>query len=62
MSDYKSILYEEKGPVRLITLNRPEALNAIGAGRSRMVLVVGVEKMTALSSAPTILSRRTNLA
>ncbi len=28
-----------------------EALNAIGAGRSRMVLVVGVEKMTALSSA-----------
>ncbi|MDP7532451.1 MAG: enoyl-CoA hydratase/isomerase family protein [SAR202 cluster bacterium] len=32
MSDYKSILYEEKGPVRLITLNRPEALNAIGEG------------------------------
>ena len=30
--EYKSILYEEKGPVRLITLNRPEALNAIGEG------------------------------
>ncbi|MDP7414175.1 MAG: enoyl-CoA hydratase/isomerase family protein [SAR202 cluster bacterium] len=25
-------LYEEKGPVRLITLNRPEALNSIGEG------------------------------
>lgn len=32
MPDYKSILYEEKGPVRLITLNRPEVLNAIGEG------------------------------
>ncbi|HAL49373.1 MAG: enoyl-CoA hydratase/isomerase family protein [SAR202 cluster bacterium] len=32
MPDYKSILYEEKGSVRLITLNRPEALNAIGEG------------------------------
>lgn len=32
MPDYKSIIYEEKGPVRLITLNRPQALNAIGDG------------------------------
>ena len=32
MAEYKSILYEEKGPVRLITLNRPEVLNAIGEG------------------------------
>ena len=32
MADYKSILYEHHGPVRLITLNRPEVLNAIGEG------------------------------
>ena len=32
MADYKSILYEHHGPVRLITLNRPEVLNAIGQG------------------------------
>lgn len=32
MTEYKSILYEERGPVRLITLNRPQVLNAIGDG------------------------------
>ena len=32
MTEYKSILYEDKGPVRLITLNRPQVLNAIGDG------------------------------
>ena len=32
MPDYKSILFEERGPVRLITLNRPDLLNAIGDG------------------------------
>lgn len=29
MQTYKSILYEHKGPVRLITLNRPEVINSI---------------------------------
>lgn len=32
MQEYKSILYEKRGPVRLITLNRPDVLNAIGDG------------------------------
>ena len=32
MPEYKSILFEERGPIRLITLNRPNVLNAIGEG------------------------------
>lgn len=32
MADFQEIRYEAKGPVRLITLNRPEVLNAISEG------------------------------
>ena len=37
MADYKSILYETHGPIRLITLNRPQTLNAIGDGMEEEV-------------------------
>ena len=37
MAEYKSILYETHGPIRLITLNRPEVLNAIGDGMEEEV-------------------------
>ena len=35
MSDYSQILYERRGPVTLITINRPERMNAIGPVVSR---------------------------
>ena len=39
MTEVSSIvLYEERGPVALITLNRPEALNAFGEGMGRDIL------------------------
>ena len=39
MTEVSSIvLYEERGPVALITLNRPEALNAFGEGIGREIL------------------------
>ena len=37
MAEYKSILYETHGPIRLITLNRPQTLNAIGEGMEEEV-------------------------
>ncbi len=37
MAEYKTILYETHGPIRLITLNRPQALNAIGEGMEEEV-------------------------
>ena len=37
MAEYKSILYETHGPIRLITLNRPQTLNAIGDGMEEEV-------------------------
>jgi enoyl-CoA hydratase len=35
VSDYSQILYERRGPVTLITINRPERMNAIGPVVSR---------------------------
>jgi enoyl-CoA hydratase/carnithine racemase len=35
MSDYSQILFERRGPVTLITINRPERMNAIGPVVSR---------------------------
>ena len=29
MSEYQTILVEQRGPVTLVTLNRPQALNAL---------------------------------
>ena len=31
MSDYKTILVEQRGAVTLVTLNRPQALNALNS-------------------------------
>jgi Enoyl-CoA hydratase/isomerase len=30
MSDYEHLIYEQRGPVTVITINRPERMNAIG--------------------------------
>jgi enoyl-CoA hydratase len=30
MSDYEHLIYEQRGPVTIITINRPERMNAIG--------------------------------
>ena len=35
MNDYSQILFERRGPVTLITINRPERMNAIGPVVSR---------------------------
>ena len=29
MADYETLLIEDRGPVRIITVNRPEVLNAL---------------------------------
>ena len=31
MAEYQTLLVEQRGPVTLVTLNRPEALNALNA-------------------------------
>ena len=33
MSDYETILVEQQGAVTLVTLNRPQALNALNSDR-----------------------------
>jgi len=35
--DYENILYERRGPVAIVTLNRPQALNALSVGLIRDV-------------------------
>ncbi len=30
MTDYAHLIYEQRGPVTIITINRPERMNAIG--------------------------------
>jgi hypothetical protein len=30
MSDYEHLIYEQRGPVTIITINRPDRMNAIG--------------------------------
>ena len=32
MSEYETILVEQRGAVTLVTLNRPQALNALNSG------------------------------
>jgi enoyl-CoA hydratase/carnithine racemase len=38
MSDYQHLLYEQRGPVTLITINRPERMNAIGPQTHRELI------------------------
>lgn len=38
MSDYEQVLFERRGPVTLITINRPERMNAIGPVVSRELI------------------------
>ena len=30
MTDYEHLIYQQRGPVTIITINRPERMNAIG--------------------------------
>jgi enoyl-CoA hydratase len=38
MSDYEHLLYEQRGPVTIITINRPERMNAIGPQTHRELI------------------------
>jgi enoyl-CoA hydratase/carnithine racemase len=38
MSGYEEILFEQRGPVTLITLNRPQRMNAIGPATARELI------------------------
>ena len=39
MSDYEHLRYEQDGPVTIITIDRPERMNAIGPGLARELVV-----------------------
>ena len=38
MSDYEHLIYEQRGPVTIITINRPERMNAIGPQTHRELI------------------------
>jgi enoyl-CoA hydratase len=38
MSDYAHLIYEQRGPVTIITINRPERMNAIGPQTHRELI------------------------
>ena len=38
MSDYEHLIYEQRGPVAIITINRPERMNAIGPQTHRELI------------------------
>lgn len=38
MSDYEHLIYEQRGPVTTITINRPERMNAIGPQTHRELI------------------------
>ena len=38
MSDYGHLIYQQRGPVTLITINRPERMNAIGPQTHRELI------------------------
>ena len=40
MSDYETVLVEKKGAVTLVTLNRPQALNALNSAVLRELIAV----------------------
>ncbi len=47
MSAYEHLVYEQRGPVTVITINRPERMNAIGPQTHRELIDAGA------ASAPT---------
>ena len=38
VSDYEHLIYEQRGPVTIITINRPERMNAIGPQTHRELI------------------------
>jgi len=38
MTDYEHLIYQQRGPVTIITINRPERMNAIGPQTHRELI------------------------
>jgi len=54
--EYKTIIYETKGPVGILTLNRPECLNAANAAMSRELKKFLLERLDDLETRVLILT------